>query len=300
MYFICSFFFFQAEDGIRDYKVTGVQTCALPISGQSDHQVARAPLAVECQGEALQPREDGDPEIRDHLLAHRFRQDPLAIREKAFQGGDDDHRQAADGEKLHPIRREESSQPEHESAAPAPEQHAVDPPLNRPGTDQVGGDERQHETGGQGEAPSMGLQERTEADEEPGDLPQPVGAGSHHLRASTLVSLEAAMRKISDSSLTLRRASKRRVTWRRASRVLRRVAWGSWSVRAMASARAATSPGVTRSPASPSGTASGIPESLVETTGTPRAIASSNDAGSPSRSPYGATTLGRTKTDAAG
>src|SRR5256885_12707384 len=30
---ICSFFFFfQAEDGIRDYKVTGVQTCALPIS----------------------------------------------------------------------------------------------------------------------------------------------------------------------------------------------------------------------------------------------------------------------------
>src|SRR5205807_5435034 len=28
--FFC-FFFFQAEDGIRDYKVTGVQTCALPI-----------------------------------------------------------------------------------------------------------------------------------------------------------------------------------------------------------------------------------------------------------------------------
>src|SRR5688500_20196238 len=27
-----SAFFFQAEDGIRDYKVTGVQTCALPIS----------------------------------------------------------------------------------------------------------------------------------------------------------------------------------------------------------------------------------------------------------------------------
>src|SRR5216683_6431132 len=27
-----SFFFFQAEDGIRDLIVTGVQTCALPIS----------------------------------------------------------------------------------------------------------------------------------------------------------------------------------------------------------------------------------------------------------------------------
>src|SRR2546426_1757405 len=33
-------FFFQAEDGIRDYKVTGVQTCALPIS-------ARIPLTPD-------------------------------------------------------------------------------------------------------------------------------------------------------------------------------------------------------------------------------------------------------------
>src|SRR5438046_6113466 len=29
---IMLFFFFQAEDGIRDWSVTGVQTCALPIS----------------------------------------------------------------------------------------------------------------------------------------------------------------------------------------------------------------------------------------------------------------------------
>src|SRR5205807_6175701 len=31
LFFFLFFFFFQAEDGIRDYKVTGVQTCALPI-----------------------------------------------------------------------------------------------------------------------------------------------------------------------------------------------------------------------------------------------------------------------------
>src|SRR3712207_8580863 len=31
---IAFFFFFQAEDGIRDIGVTGVQTCALPISDQ--------------------------------------------------------------------------------------------------------------------------------------------------------------------------------------------------------------------------------------------------------------------------
>src|SRR5688572_30905392 len=30
-FFVCFFFFFQAEDGIRDLTVTGVQTCALPI-----------------------------------------------------------------------------------------------------------------------------------------------------------------------------------------------------------------------------------------------------------------------------
>src|SRR5688572_21346231 len=30
-----AYFFFQAEDGIRDLTVTGVQTCALPISGCS-------------------------------------------------------------------------------------------------------------------------------------------------------------------------------------------------------------------------------------------------------------------------
>src|SRR5437016_9307514 len=33
--FISFFFFFQAEDGIRDWSVTGVQTCALPISLQA-------------------------------------------------------------------------------------------------------------------------------------------------------------------------------------------------------------------------------------------------------------------------
>src|SRR5260364_232642 len=30
----CCFFFFQAEDGIRDDLVTAVQTCALPISAE--------------------------------------------------------------------------------------------------------------------------------------------------------------------------------------------------------------------------------------------------------------------------
>src|SRR6266508_5656244 len=39
MTFIFFFFFFQAEDGIRDGHVTGVQTCALPICGGVDAEV---------------------------------------------------------------------------------------------------------------------------------------------------------------------------------------------------------------------------------------------------------------------
>src|SRR5256885_9931338 len=37
-------FFFQAEDGIRDYKVTGVQTCALPISWVIHDSAAVQPI----------------------------------------------------------------------------------------------------------------------------------------------------------------------------------------------------------------------------------------------------------------
>src|SRR5256885_3448988 len=43
------FFFFQAEDGIRDYKVTGVQTCALPIFRQHPGH-RRGDVGVEVMG----------------------------------------------------------------------------------------------------------------------------------------------------------------------------------------------------------------------------------------------------------
>src|SRR5260221_2696613 len=44
----CCFFFFQAEDGIRDHCVTGVQTCALPISRKKTG--VRASPSVICIG----------------------------------------------------------------------------------------------------------------------------------------------------------------------------------------------------------------------------------------------------------
>src|SRR5262249_58846334 len=43
VYFVV-FFFFQAEDGIRDWSVTGVQTCALPISRLKVRIWIRSPM----------------------------------------------------------------------------------------------------------------------------------------------------------------------------------------------------------------------------------------------------------------
>src|SRR5256885_3549099 len=65
-FFFCVFFFFQAEDGIRDYKVTGVQTCALPISAQraaADHSRRRARVVDRRAGCGL-PRDPSVPPRR--------------------------------------------------------------------------------------------------------------------------------------------------------------------------------------------------------------------------------------------
>src|SRR5690349_22903396 len=44
-FFFFFFFFFQAEDGIRDLYVTGVQTCALPISREALRELSRQQLS---------------------------------------------------------------------------------------------------------------------------------------------------------------------------------------------------------------------------------------------------------------
>src|SRR5256885_16179311 len=77
--------FFQAEDGIRDYKVTGVQTCALPISYSRALELTHdTPGAVRAYRAFLQ-----------HEAAERARQRPEygehaqnldAFRDQAKQG----------------------------------------------------------------------------------------------------------------------------------------------------------------------------------------------------------------------
>src|SRR5688500_20309296 len=72
---MCSLsFMFQAEDGIRDYKVTGVQTCALPISGIAEDGVipaldadGREQLAADFQAFAA-------GELAEDFLVRRARQ----------------------------------------------------------------------------------------------------------------------------------------------------------------------------------------------------------------------------------
>src|SRR2546422_3838159 len=81
------FFFFQAEDGIRDVAVTGVQTCALPISlvpvfayqrlGEPERESLLADAARSLKQERLWQPAGGDG-------AYQPVSDPLV----AIQGGD--------------------------------------------------------------------------------------------------------------------------------------------------------------------------------------------------------------------
>src|SRR5256886_12210502 len=59
------FFFFQAEDGIRDLTVTGVQTCALPICSPSSSS-RTAPSGTS--GAGVSPRRLLDDRLIDELL----------------------------------------------------------------------------------------------------------------------------------------------------------------------------------------------------------------------------------------
>src|SRR3712207_7071162 len=69
------FFFFQAEDGIRDIGVTGVQTCALPISAEQEVamriELGVAPAALWLRRKAAggsirrhQPDHEGDRDLK--------------------------------------------------------------------------------------------------------------------------------------------------------------------------------------------------------------------------------------------
>src|SRR5699024_11810719 len=68
------FFFFQAEDGIRDRNVTGVQTCALPISAALrflDHPVLAR--AVRWRRDRAVPGRDAGPRSEERRVGKEGR-----------------------------------------------------------------------------------------------------------------------------------------------------------------------------------------------------------------------------------
>src|SRR3712207_7086524 len=75
-----SFFFFQAEDGIRDIGVTGVQTCALPICrperpdarrrrAEAAHGAGRDAARADAGGEQAVGADAGGESARERRLA---------------------------------------------------------------------------------------------------------------------------------------------------------------------------------------------------------------------------------------
>src|SRR5688572_32236759 len=80
-HFFFFFFFFQAEDGIRDLTVTGVQTCALPISLTGDHP--RRVAALDARGNRAADLAERQ-RLRD-ADQHRA-PDPAAVRNRRLLG----------------------------------------------------------------------------------------------------------------------------------------------------------------------------------------------------------------------
>src|SRR5438876_6537556 len=58
-------FFFQAEDGIRDGRVTGVQTCALPISAALIDEIPVLAVLGAATGEGLTVKDAGELRVKE-------------------------------------------------------------------------------------------------------------------------------------------------------------------------------------------------------------------------------------------
>src|SRR2546422_1287297 len=66
------FFFFQAEDGIRDVAVTGVQTCALPIWRTVGMALTKEGKTTLIQQYKTHDTDTGSPEVQIAILTNRI------------------------------------------------------------------------------------------------------------------------------------------------------------------------------------------------------------------------------------
>src|SRR5687768_18343224 len=81
VYTVFFFFFFQAEDGIRDVAVTGVQTCALPISKEARDLAVYPDLGIIVERGLKDDRRTRRIEAAD-LLGNR-NADPVPVKGEA-------------------------------------------------------------------------------------------------------------------------------------------------------------------------------------------------------------------------
>src|SRR5205823_9110878 len=66
------FFFFQAEDGIRDKLVTGVQTCALPILGAVYNNLGQTELSEQNRQKAFELRDRASEHEKLYIMEHYY------------------------------------------------------------------------------------------------------------------------------------------------------------------------------------------------------------------------------------
>src|SRR2546429_4946022 len=69
---VACFFFFQAEDGIRDVAVTGVQTCALPIFYAAQQALPCSPRVLIQHGQHVDEGRDGRTRRSEIRVADAF------------------------------------------------------------------------------------------------------------------------------------------------------------------------------------------------------------------------------------
>src|SRR5690606_22721376 len=134
------FFFFQAEDGIRDFHVTGVQTCALPICQERDPglQVARVPhVRVEARGLDAEPPGElrGRGPLEADLVGHLGPGPDQALRRQPHPGHAASLSPSGDllsslCIRLTPLGKRrpdgDTREPGHGAASPAPRTHRTE------------------------------------------------------------------------------------------------------------------------------------------------------------------------------
>src|SRR2546429_210406 len=94
------FFFFQAEDGIRDVAVTGVQTCALPISlnhfilaksALPNSSSGQATVARRSLGAAVDVQRAPEPSARAARVRNSRRLEGMLSPREGFPDGNEEH-----------------------------------------------------------------------------------------------------------------------------------------------------------------------------------------------------------------